>query len=214
MSSSARDDDGGCFSTATRPRAGLPGGFPPSSRMTAGPMKRSREMKAPLSGTALAQGGGGGGGTSSCSATTCRSPSSGRRGSRWREVHGPAAGPGGNIPEIGPGTQATVYSHCARLTIQKLLDPPRSSEGPRNPAGRALVRPAGCATSQGPPGSGIRSMRAWPAAPTLNAGRVRSGASSWLARTTEGPGSSLDPEATVCAPDSLRRRWRWSPRPQ
>ena len=38
------------------------------------------------------------------------------------EVHGLAAGPGGQAVEIGPGTEATVYSHCARFTIQKLLD--------------------------------------------------------------------------------------------
>ena len=36
------------------------------------------------------------------------------------EVHGLAADLDG-VPELGPGTQATVYSHCARLTIQKLL---------------------------------------------------------------------------------------------
>lgn len=38
------------------------------------------------------------------------------------EVHGLAASPGMNpVPNIGDGNRATVYSHCARLTIQKLL---------------------------------------------------------------------------------------------
>jgi hypothetical protein len=37
------------------------------------------------------------------------------------EIHGLAAGANGLAPEQVPGTQATVYSHCARLTIQKLL---------------------------------------------------------------------------------------------
>lgn len=38
------------------------------------------------------------------------------------EVHGLAATPGSpDVPILGPGTRATVYSHCARLTIQKLL---------------------------------------------------------------------------------------------
>lgn len=36
------------------------------------------------------------------------------------EVHGLQVGQDGNVV-YGPGTQATVYSHCARLTIQKLL---------------------------------------------------------------------------------------------
>lgn len=38
------------------------------------------------------------------------------------EVHGLAADLAGT-PQTGPGTRATVYSHCARLTIQKLLVP-------------------------------------------------------------------------------------------
>ncbi len=37
------------------------------------------------------------------------------------EVHGLAADKGNNAPMLGPGTRATVYSNCARLTIQKLL---------------------------------------------------------------------------------------------
>ena len=38
------------------------------------------------------------------------------------EVHGLAASLGETpVAEEGPGTRATVYSHCARLTIQKLL---------------------------------------------------------------------------------------------
>lgn len=37
------------------------------------------------------------------------------------EVHGLAVKDG--AVEIGPGTQATIYSNCARLTIQKLLVP-------------------------------------------------------------------------------------------
>lgn len=36
------------------------------------------------------------------------------------EVHGLAATLDG-VPVLGPGNRATVYSHCARLTIQKLL---------------------------------------------------------------------------------------------
>jgi len=36
------------------------------------------------------------------------------------EVHGLATDLAG-VPLLGPGTRATVYSHCARLTIQKLL---------------------------------------------------------------------------------------------
>ena len=36
------------------------------------------------------------------------------------EVHGLAADPDGTVL-VGPGTRATIYSHCARLTIQKLL---------------------------------------------------------------------------------------------
>jgi hypothetical protein len=36
------------------------------------------------------------------------------------EVHGLAADPGTDTALLGPGTQATVYSYCARLTIQKL----------------------------------------------------------------------------------------------
>jgi hypothetical protein len=36
------------------------------------------------------------------------------------EVHGLGTDLG-DAPLLGPGTQATVYSHCARLTIQKLL---------------------------------------------------------------------------------------------
>jgi hypothetical protein len=40
------------------------------------------------------------------------------------EVHGLAATPDSDsMPMLGPGTRATVYSHCARLTIQKLLVP-------------------------------------------------------------------------------------------
>ncbi len=46
-----------------------------------------------------------------------------RHTSGWgiNEVHGLAVKDG--IAEIGPGTQATIYSHCARLTLQKLLVP-------------------------------------------------------------------------------------------
>jgi hypothetical protein len=36
------------------------------------------------------------------------------------EVHGLAASLD-NVPELAEGNRATVYSHCARLTIQKLL---------------------------------------------------------------------------------------------
>jgi hypothetical protein len=38
------------------------------------------------------------------------------------EVHGLAVDQDG-FPILGPGTRATVYSYCARLTIQKLLVP-------------------------------------------------------------------------------------------
>jgi hypothetical protein len=38
------------------------------------------------------------------------------------EVHGMATALD-DVPILGPGTSATVYSHCARLTIQKLLVP-------------------------------------------------------------------------------------------
>jgi len=46
-----------------------------------------------------------------------------RHTSGWgiNEVHGLAVKDG--VVEIGPGTQATIYSHCARLTLQKLLVP-------------------------------------------------------------------------------------------
>jgi len=37
------------------------------------------------------------------------------------EVHGLEFNLTEGIPQLGPGTRATVYSHCARLTIQKLL---------------------------------------------------------------------------------------------
>jgi len=37
------------------------------------------------------------------------------------EVHGVAATGEPPVPELGPGVEATVYSHCARLTIQRLL---------------------------------------------------------------------------------------------
>ncbi|MDH5197176.1 MAG: hypothetical protein OEY20_07995, partial [Gemmatimonadota bacterium] len=46
------------------------------------------------------------------------------------EVHGLAEDPV-NGPEIGPGDRATVYTHCARLTIQKLAvdrDDPRLAD--------------------------------------------------------------------------------------
>ncbi|UCF38545.1 MAG: hypothetical protein JSU96_06810, partial [Acidobacteriota bacterium] len=39
------------------------------------------------------------------------------------EVHGAAATTDSVTAIEGPGTQATIYSHCARLTIQKLLVP-------------------------------------------------------------------------------------------
>ena len=38
------------------------------------------------------------------------------------EVHGLAVDQDGTVLE-GPGTQATVYTHCARMRIQKIIDP-------------------------------------------------------------------------------------------
>jgi hypothetical protein len=43
------------------------------------------------------------------------------------EVHGLAATPVDSVPEPGPGDQATIFSPCARLTIQKLVLPRGSS---------------------------------------------------------------------------------------